>query len=342
MHFRTMGSEAMRVRKLLGAIGVVVAAGAFVPLVGAGVAALTNHAPDKVSFALIQPDGRQTQQELDRIDCFHADGKKLELLEQPIPRLSPPPANSPAPNPSPNPRDSFCTVPVKLLVDDKEPRVRRIWEKQYRERIIAASAIIERYCRVRFEVVAVGTWTSDDKTHDFLQLMMEFERKVQPAPARLAIGFTAQYETLREDKRMGGAKGPFRPHVLIREWGRQVTEPERLEMLVHELGHYLGAVHSPEPQSVMRPDLSDRQSRARNFRIRFDAANALIVRLLGEELRKRPLTHLGQLPSATKDQLRPVYKSLAAALPHDPAAPRHLAMLNQVLPPAPQATSPAP
>ena len=180
-------------------------------------------------------------------------------------------------------------------------------------------------------MVAVETWNSGDNAHDFLRLMNEFEGKVNPAPARLAIGFTGQYNGLQEDKRMGGARGPFRSHVLIREWGRQITESERLEILVHELGHYLGAVHSPEPQSVMRPDFSDRQSRARSFRIRFDATNTLIMCLLDEEFRNRPFVHLGQLPSAAKDQLRPLYQSLAAGLPNDPAAPRYLAMLDQSL-----------
>ena len=42
---------------------------------------------------------------------------------------------------------------------------------------------------------------------------------------------------------------------------------------------------------------------------------------VADELRKRPLVHLGQLPPAAKDRIRKVYQSLAAALPKDPAAP---------------------
>ena len=61
--------------------------------------------------------------------------------------------------------------------------------------------------------------------------------------------------------------------------------------------------------------------------------------LIGEELRSRPLVHLGQLSAATKDQLRPIYTSLAeAAPPRDPAAPMYLTLLNQppgVLPATP-------
>ena len=55
--------------------------------------------------------------------------------------------------------------------------------------------------------------------------------------------------------------------------------------------------------------------------------------LVGEELRSRtvPSIHLCQLPLATKDRLRGVYRLLAASLPDDPAAPRYLAMLDQSL-----------
>jgi hypothetical protein len=193
----------------------------------------------------------------------------------------------------------------------------------------AASEILEHYGCVRFEVVAVDTWNSGNSVHDMEDLINEFEREVKPAPARLAIGFTGQYQALRDDIHMGGIRGPFRSHILIREWGRQVAEPERLEILVHELGHFLGAVHSPEHQSVMRPDISDRQSRVRNFRIGFDAPNTLMMYLVGEELRSRPLMQLSQLSSVTKDQLRPMYASLAAALPSDPAAPIYLTLLDQ-------------
>ena len=182
-------------------------------------------------------------------------------------------------------------------------------------------------------MVAVGTWHSEDSTRELKQLIAEFERTVNSAPARLAIGFTGQYQALRGDKHMGGTRGPFRPHILIREWGRQIAEPDRLEMLVHELGHFLGAVHSAESRSVMRPNIGDRQARARSFHIGFDAPNTLAMCLVGEELRSRtqPLIHLCQLPPASKDRLRRVYCLLAAALPDDPAAPRYLAMLDQSL-----------
>jgi hypothetical protein len=349
----------MTTRGLPIAIAFLVAVGALLPPARAGVVVLANQTEGKVTFVLLPPDGPQTRRTLDRrevapvfdvsavtiafedggqprrytlqannIYSFRNEGGKLDLFEQPLTGL---PTERVTTTPASAPRDTLCTVLVKILADDKEPTVQRVWEERYRRRLAVASEIIERHCRVRFQVVAVGTWTSDSSAHDLEQLIDEFERKVQPDPARLAIGFSGRHQALRDEEHMGGTRGAFRSHILIREWGRQITEMERLEMLVHELGHFLGAVHSPEHQSVMRPDIGDRQARARSFHIGFDAPNTLAMCLVGEELRSRPLLHLCQLPSATKDQLRTVYRALAATLPADQAAPRYLTLLDQSL-----------
>jgi hypothetical protein len=345
------------VRGLSIAIGFAVAVVFYSPPARAGVVVLSNHTDGKVACTLIHPDGRQTRHVLDRWEVvpvpvaatvdivyrdgpqlrrrqlladgiydFNTDGDKLELVPPPIPGL---PAVRATQEPPTDLKDKIFTIPVKILVDDKEPTVERIWKKRYRDRLNEASAIIERHCRVRFEAVAFAVWKSDDDARQTDQLIEEFDRKVDPAPARLAIGFTGHFANLRDDKHMGGTRGAFCPHILIREWGRAVADAERLEILIHELGHYLGASHSSEQRSVMRPDISDRQSRSRSFRIGFDARNTLVMSLVGEELRRRPLTGLYQLSPAAKNPLRAVYASLAASLPDDPASPHFLMLLGR-------------
>ena len=79
----------------------------------------------------------------------------------------------------------------------------------------------------------------------------------------------------------------------------------------------------------MRPDVSDRQSRARGYRIRFDARNAEVLRVVSDELRSHPVASLALLSPQAKDRLRPLYQSLATALPNDPAAPQYLAMMDR-------------
>ncbi|MGD9648791.1 MAG: M12 family metallo-peptidase [Pirellulales bacterium] len=225
----------------------------------------------------------------------------------------------------------LAKIPVKILVDDEERMVAKAWQERLRKRVEAASAIFERICRIRFEVVAYDTWDSDDRISDFNRSMVEFEAEVPPAPARLVIGFTSQYSPMNGQTKVGGTRAAFYPYVLVREWSQHYTEAERLEMLVHELGHYLGAVHSPETTSVMRPVLGDRQARLRSFRIGLDPLNALAIHLVGEEYRIRGnVRRLIELSPVTRLQLRSIYQEIGRAIPNDPAPPQYISLLGNL------------
>jgi hypothetical protein len=333
-------------------------------LVGAAVVVLENQTADKIDFMVQEPDSKPTRHKLvagdvapipvagpvgiafdvdgrqhryllraNSIYCFVGD-KKFDLSEFTLPILQDArPAKAKSADGgallgSSAHSDAVCTVPVSILVDDQEPTVRAIWEKRLRNRLAAASDIFERYCRVRFQVTSVSTWISDKRVHDFNRSVAEFERKTRPQPGHIAIGFTGRYEWAPGESHIGGIRGPFRSHVLIRESLIRVSEPERLEVLVHELGHYLGAAHSAEENSVMRPKLGDRRACARSFRIGFDAQNTLAMYLVAEELRRHQIHELNEAAPETKAALRRVYVSLAKALPEDPAAPKYLMLLE--------------
>ncbi|MBX7167623.1 MAG: hypothetical protein K1X74_14935 [Pirellulales bacterium] len=215
----------------------------------------------------------------------------------------------------------LAVIPVKILVDDNEAARQEIWQQRLTRRLEIASQILARACRVRFKVVAFDRWETTDKVTDFVELLGEFEHRVDPGPAKVAIGFASQFEQPDGPTKLGGVRGPFRRHCLVREWPNKiVTEAERLEVLVHELAHLLCATHSPEPDSVMRPILGDGRARARNFRIQIDPANALILHLVGEELRVRNIYGLSELSTTTKLQLARIYAELEKVLPNDPAA----------------------
>jgi len=332
---------------------------------GAAVVIVENQTAEKVEFTIRRPDGRESQHallpgeltpiavtspvkivfdsdgrlrryalQINNIYCFVRRDERLDLstLAFPAPEgatyKQAMGSTDGGSRPSPGAVDSVYTVSVKILADDEEPRVRALWEKELRRRLAAASEIFERYCRVRFQVAAVDTWVADKGIHDFNQSAAEFERNVSPAPARLAIGFTGRYNWAAGENHMGASRGPLRSHILIRGQLVRVSEPEKLEVLVHELGHFLGAVHSPDGTSVMRPKLGDRQSCARSFRIGFDAPNTLAMYLLGEELRRRPIFRLSELPPESKASLQRVYAWAAKALPDDPAAPKYLELLD--------------
>lgn len=219
------------------------------------------------------------------------------------------------------------TIPVKILVDEEERALPAVWEQRLRRRVESASAIIERHGGVGFRVVAVGTWRTDNSINDFYDSLSEFESKVDPAPAKLAIGFTSQWQMSRGRVHMAGTRGPLHAHVLVREGSPEISEPERLEFLVHELGHYLGAAHSPEPDSVMRPVLGDKRAGRSDFRIQFDPVTTLTMSMVCEEIRRSNVTNVLQLSFVTRVRLEQIYKSLAASLPREDIAGMHYAML---------------
>ena len=226
-------------------------------------------------------------------------------------------------------RQKTVTIPVKLLVDDDEPTHRQIWEAKLRNRLAAASEILEKHSGVKLNVVAVETWDSDDRQHNFLLSMREFEREVSPQPAQLAIGFSSQYKVHSGRVHMGGTRGALYPYILLKERSPNILETERLELLVHELGHFLGASHSPEPTSVMRPLLSGGLQRRAGSHVQFDPVNTLLIAMLGEELRNRDVKRLADVSPPTRRRMEEIYSVLAKALPKDPAAGQYLQLLGR-------------
>lgn len=215
---------------------------------------------------------------------------------------------------------SDAVIRVLLCVDEEEPMTEALWKARLAERLAKASAIIEAHSGVRFEVAGYAYWRSNNDTVKFEQTLFEFERATQPKRGDLAIGFTSQYRVDRGRRRLGGTRGPLRKHVLLREWSPQVSEPERVELLVHELGHFLGAGHSPEPTSVMRPVLGNRPVRLKREQVRFDAVNTLAIAMVGEEVRRRGVRTLAEVSPTRRAKLQQIYGTLMALTPGEPAA----------------------
>ena len=139
------------------------AAGNLLPIPTTGPVGLAISA-GKAQRYLLQPNGvyyfLNGNQGIDlRQMLLEAGAEKNPAPAKPLPnRLAPaPPASASA----------IVTIPVKILADDHEPRVQEVWEKRIRHRLAEASDIFEHYCRVRFQVVAVGSWSSDEKNFMF-------------------------------------------------------------------------------------------------------------------------------------------------------------------------------
>ena len=223
------------------------------------------------------------------------------------------------------------TIYVKLLVDEEETTLQRLWQERLSKRLLEANEILSHYCDVRFTPIAFERWQSDNRVRELPRSLREFEQEVSPEPGHIAIGFSSQHKFLPGRNSLGGTRGPMRGHILIRESAPHIHEPERLEVLVHELGHFLGAAHSSHPQSAMRPILGDGQALVRNFQIGFDAENAKVLHLVSKEIRERSIRNFLQLTDPTLRELRSQYVTLLDQQPNDPTAKRFLRIVDAVL-----------
>jgi hypothetical protein len=305
---------------------------------GEGATAITRQAPLNSILYLGLREGKPDimRVPLPGIDDKPATDKPADSEQKPAPAPDPATLAQPQPAQRPPQKDAgIYKIPVAVLVDTADLRSRAVWEKKLRKRLDDASDIFEHHCRVRFEVVSVGIWQSNPAIHSFDDALIDFARKVPPKNARVVIGFTSRYDWQQDESHLGGTQGSLASHVLIRE-GVRVSEPERLEVVVHELGHFLGAAHTADQNSVMRPKLGDRRSTAKSFRIGFDAYNTLVINLIAEEMRTRHIWHASVLSPEAKTAVRGAYMALAKSIPTDPVSTSSIESLGS----APRAAGP--
>ncbi|MBI81955.1 MAG: hypothetical protein CMJ81_02050 [Planctomycetaceae bacterium] len=229
---------------------------------------------------------------------------------------------------TPNRLPGSDRIDVKLFVDEEEPYVPQRWQQRLRKRLLRASKIMEPYTSLPFRISGFRVWQSDDQTTEFTASLQEFEKEASVGRNEIAVAFTSQYRLVAGRYRMGGTRGPLHSHILIRENNPQASEAVRLELLIHELGHHLGAAHSSQLHSAMRPTLGDFHAGSQRLQFGFDSWNARIIRLVAGEIRFLNVKQFGQLSVKTKRQLREYYTVLAGQLPEDPAAKYYLKLLQ--------------
>lgn len=312
-----------------------------VPTFAQSVTVLTNQASARVSFWILSTDGKReaktiaagesltlptstpiqiayrhgnqtaTQSLLpDQIQVFSDPTGKLELFT-----LGPEyPPNLPA-FPGLNVEEKpYFTLPVKIFTDENIPLTFEVWKKRVEARIEKASQILERTCLLRLEIVGYSTWRSNPESPDLKTILEDFERQVPILPQALSIGFTAHrnFDGTGGRTELGLARSPFYPRILLREEAPQITEVERLETLLHEIGHFLGAVHTSDQNSIMRSTLKDRRGRISEFSISFDPVNTLAMNFWIREYRRQKEQRLTTLRDDTRQKLLSAYRMIRA------------------------------
>ncbi|MBO5436559.1 MAG: hypothetical protein J6A23_02755 [Thermoguttaceae bacterium] len=202
----------------------------------------------------------------------------------------------------------ILTLPVHVFTDMNIPLAEKLWRQRITERVANASEILEKTCFVRLEIEAFHSWESDPKSKDLREVMGDFEKKVPNIPGKLVMGFTAHQNASGERTELGLARQPFYGRILLREEAPQITEVERLETLLHEMGHFLGAVHTSDENSVMRTILHERRSRHANFTISFDPLNALAMNLWVRQFCRGDRIRIRTIHPDVRDELENTYR----------------------------------
>jgi hypothetical protein len=284
---------------------------------------------DKTAVATFTSTDKQNVLELDAysVYVFTSRNNTTELHGVKLEGNAPPVGN-------PTPATASAAthkVAVKLLVDDSERRTKAVWEPALKKRFAQAAEILKAAANVSFEVTEVGTWDADPNAADLFALQEDFKKVVPTEPMTLAIGYTSRrLQPLPNEKAVPFAAPvvALQSHLLIRE-GDPRSESERVEVLVQQLGRYLGAVTCPDRSSAMRPRLGDGQAVQAKFRIGFDPLNVLAMNLTADDLRTGKVKRLSDLSPTTQIRLGRIYGTFLTAVPDERLPDNYLGMLDR-------------
>ena len=160
---------------------------------------------------------------------------------------------------------------------DEEFRAREGWETEVREHLDFASRIFENTFGIRFNLLELTVWETDDAGQGLGDLVDELEAEIPLDGVDVAIGFSAQ------DPR----RGKLSKYVAL-PWGltpslgrvsmiRAMVDDESYDLhlaVVHEIAHLFGAFHVVSQDSVMRETVQG----PRTFQ--FDVENGKLLRFM--------------------------------------------------------------
>jgi len=162
------------------------------------------------------------------------------------------PAEAKAAAPDPAAPKIVREIAVRVVCDE-EFRRRAQWKSDAALRTTYASRVFEREFGIRFRIVDIGEWTSNDDCPQLLQVLADLVRKVPPSGAAIVLGFTGQSRAkgAAADYVKYGQADFYGPAAVCR--AERGVEPEGSDsrVLCHELGHVLGAWHVDDAKSVM-------------------------------------------------------------------------------------------
>lgn len=160
------------------------------------------------------------------------------------------------------------------------------WKDTFKKRLKYASSILERECKIKLKEVIFWTW-DPDPSFDTRQLLDDLMAR-HPLSSKnvdIMIGLSKLEEISGSmnirDLHVLGRTRPFSGYTLLRYPNNPLFKVQEETVLIHELGHLFGAMHTDNAETIMAP-YADRQ-----IPTTFDAANRQILSMTrGMDFRK--------------------------------------------------------
>jgi tetratricopeptide (TPR) repeat protein len=176
------------------------------------------------------------------------------------------------------PRGGFAgpvvTVPVWVYADEGHRRQVQGWVPRFQAQVEAANPMLEACCGLRLEVERARAW-KDDQSADVARALEALRGHAPLTESRLVVGLLAPMTFDATDFRVLGMAEEGGRHFVMRglddavlarvidqvapnaglearqELYRLVTRHKEQAILLHELGHILGAPHVSDAQAIM-------------------------------------------------------------------------------------------
>lgn len=173
-------------------------------------------------------------------------------------------------------REAPRTLKVGVAVTGTVKRDRD-WKQKFEKRLAYASRIFNSHFQLKFQPARYWDWPFSEDRQDSDLLMHDLKRRFPLAGVDLVMGLSrlTQTEALRDirDLDVLGRTQPFSGYIVIRYPEEDLFKIQEETILIHELGHLFGAIHTNDRESIMSPIVG------RQIPSAFDSTNREIIRL---------------------------------------------------------------
>lgn len=150
------------------------------------------------------------------------------------------------------------------------------WKEKFKQRLAYASSIFEREVGIKFTPVKFDSWNPADES-DINTLFEDLRSNISlDGNIDLVIGLASAKNILpnqMNDSHIIGRARPFSGYLVLRHPLDPLFKIQEETVLIHELGHLFGAIHTFEPNTIMSAVIE------KQIPTKFDPLNRDLVKL---------------------------------------------------------------